>query len=79
MNLQFHFMVSLVAGWVNRNQQVVIDYLTEERQILIEQLGGKSKAFTNSQRFRLARKAKDLGRRTLFGISPLNITMGVHL
>jgi putative transposase len=71
MNLQFHLMANLVAGWVNRHQQAVIEYLKEERQILIEQLGGKPKAFTNSQRIRLARKAKDLGRRALFGISPI--------
>ena len=71
MNLQFHLMVNLVACWLNRHQQAVIEYLTEERQILIEQLGGKPKAFTNTQRIRLARKAKDLGRRALFGISPI--------
>jgi len=71
MNLQFHLMANLVAGWLNRHQQVVIEYLIEERQILIEQLGGKPKAFTNTQRIRLARKAKDLGRRTLIGISPI--------
>ena len=64
-------MVNIVAGWVNRQQQAVIEYLKEERQILIEQLGGKPKAFTNSQRIRLARKAKDLVRRALFGISPI--------
>jgi len=56
-------MVNLVAGWVNRHQQAVIEYLTEERQILIEQLGGKQKAFNNSQRIRLTQKAKKLGRR----------------
>ncbi len=71
MNLPFHFMVHLVAGWVHRHQQAVIEYLTEERQILIEQLGGKPKAFNNSQRIRLARKARKLGRRALFGISPM--------
>ena len=71
MNLPFHFMVNLVAGWVNRHQQAVIEYLTEERLILIEQLGGKPKAFNNSQRIRLAQKAKKLGRRALFGISPI--------
>ena len=38
---------------------------------MIEQLGGKPKAFTNFQRIRLARKAKNLGRRTLYGISPI--------
>jgi len=64
-------MVNIVAGWLKRHQQAVIEYLTEERQILIEQLGGKPKVFTNSQRIRLARKAKDLGRRALFGISPI--------
>ncbi len=63
MNLPFHFLVHLVAGWMNRHQQAVIEYLTEERHILIEQLGGKPKAFNNSQRIRLAQKAKKLGRR----------------
>jgi transposase InsO family protein len=71
MNIPFHFMVNIVAGWVNRHQQAVIDYLSEERQILIEQLGGRPKAFNNSQRIRLARKAKKLGRRALFAISPI--------
>ncbi|MDA0347744.1 MAG: hypothetical protein O3C43_07305 [Verrucomicrobia bacterium] len=37
--------VNLVAVWVNRHPQTVIEYLTEERQILIEQLGGKPKAY----------------------------------
>jgi len=44
MNLQFHMMVNLVAGWLNRHHQAVIEYLTEESQILIEHLGGKPKA-----------------------------------
>ena len=44
MNLRFHLMENIVAGWVNRHQQAVIEYLKEERQILIEQLGGKPKA-----------------------------------
>jgi transposase InsO family protein len=64
-------MLNLVAGWVNRHQQSIIDYLAEERQVLIEQLGGKPKGFTNSQRVRLARKANALGRRTLFEVSPI--------
>jgi hypothetical protein len=37
-------MVNLVAGWLNRHHQAVIEYLTEESQILIEHLGGKPKA-----------------------------------
>jgi len=35
MNLPFHFMVHMIAGWMNRHQQAVIEYLTEERHILI--------------------------------------------
>ena len=44
MNLQFHLTVNLVAIWVNRHQKTVIEYLTEERSILNEQLVGKPKA-----------------------------------
>ena len=47
-------MVGMVAGWINRQQQAIIEYLMEERRVLIEQLGGKPKAFTDSQRMRLA-------------------------
>ncbi len=74
MNLQFHFMVSMVAGWMNRKQQTTIEYLMEERRVLIEQLGGKPGTFTDSQRMRLARRAKKLGRRVLCGITPIVTT-----
>jgi hypothetical protein len=30
-----------LAGWVNRHQQDVIDYLVEENRVLHEQLGGQ--------------------------------------
>ena len=47
---------------MSRHQQVVIDYLQEKNRILLEQLGGKPKRFTDAQRIRLARKAKLVGR-----------------
>lgn len=47
---------------MNRQQQAVIEYLQEENRILLEQLGGKPKRFTDSQRARLARKARVVGR-----------------
>jgi len=53
----FHLLVIALAGWLNRQQQVVIDYLIEENRVLKEQLG--------RQRIRLAMKAKVLGRRGL--------------
>jgi hypothetical protein len=52
--LQLQFLVSLFAGWVNRSQQDVIEYLEEENRVLREQLGGKRLLFTDCQRRRLA-------------------------
>jgi len=65
MNAQLQFLFLMVAGWVNRHQQAVIEYLQEENRVLLEQLGGKPKRFTDAQRLRLARKAKVVGRRRL--------------
>jgi hypothetical protein len=62
-------LLTTVAGWVNQRQQAVIEYLQEENRILLEQLGGKPKRFTDAQRARLARKAKVLGR-TLWVAKP---------
>ena len=61
----FHLLVIALAGWLNRQQQVVIDYLIEENRVLKEQLGGQRLRFTDEQRMRLAMKAKLLGRRGL--------------
>ena len=30
----FHLLVIALAGWVNRHQQAVIDYLIEENRVL---------------------------------------------
>ena len=61
----FHLLVIALAGWLNRQQQVVIDYLIEENRVLKEQLGGQRLRFADEQRMRLAVKAKLLGRRAL--------------
>ena len=61
----FHLLVIALAGWLNRHQQEVIDYLIEENRVLKEQLEGKRLRFTDEQRIRLAVKAKVLGRRLL--------------
>ena len=52
------FIVICLAGWLNRNQQEVIEYLREEVRVLREQHGPKRMRFTDEQRSRLARKAK---------------------
>ena len=52
------FILICLAGWLNKNQQDVIDYLREEVRVLREQHGPKRMRFTDEQRSRLARKAK---------------------
>src|SRR5262249_25113801 len=54
-----------LAGWVNRHQQHVIDYLMEENRVLKGQLKGRRLRLTDDQRRRLAAKGRRLGRRVL--------------
>jgi len=37
----FHLLVVALAGWLNRHQQNVIDYLIEENRVLKDQLEGQ--------------------------------------
>ena len=55
----------MIAGWVNRHQLDVIEYLQEENRVLKDRLGGRRIRFTAAERRRLARKARTLGRRVL--------------
>ncbi len=61
----FYLLVVVLAGWINRNQQAVIDYLIEENRVLKDQLEGRRLRFTDEQRIRLAVKDKAVGRRLL--------------
>ena len=65
MTHHVQFLMLVVAGWVNRQQQDVIDYLQEENRILRSQLKGKRLRLTDRDRRRLAVKAKALGRKAL--------------
>jgi transposase InsO family protein len=67
----FHLLLIALAGWLNRHQQAVIDYLIEENRVLKDQLEGQRLRFTDEQRIRLAVKAKVLGRRALDEIETL--------
>ena len=64
------FLVSLLAGWLNQEQQRVLDYLQEENRVLKEQLGGRLR-FTDEQRRRLAAKGNELGRKLLEEVTTL--------
>src|ERR1044071_8103858 len=59
------FLLLVFAGWVNRRQVEVVEYLQEENRILREQLGDRRLRFTDSQRRRLAAKGRAIGRRAL--------------
>ena len=37
----FHFLVTGLAGWLNRQHQAVIDHLIEEHHVLKDQLEGQ--------------------------------------
>ena len=41
----FHLLLMMFAGWVNRHQLDVIDYLQEENRVLKERLGGTTHPF----------------------------------
>ena len=58
------FLITCFAGWINRRQQLVIEFLQEEIRVLQEQLG-KRPRFTDNQRHRLAAKGKPIGRKGL--------------
>ncbi len=67
----WQFLALTFAGWVNRSQQDVIEYLKEENRVLREQLGARRLRFTDDQRRRLAAKAKALCRENLREIADL--------
>ena len=59
------FLLLTFAGWVNRQQQQVLEYLVEENRVLKEQFNGRRLRLTDDQRRRLATKGKRIGRRLL--------------
>ena len=64
-------LLAIFAGWINRHQLDVIEYLQEENRVLKERLGGQRIRFTDAERRRLARKAQALGRKLLNEIETL--------
>ena len=56
------FLLLGFAGWVNRRQVEVLEYLREENRILREQLGDRRLRSTDAQRRRLAMKGRAIVR-----------------
>ncbi len=69
MTYHVQFLLLVVAGWVNRQQQDMIDYLQEENRVLRAGLRGKRLKLSDDDRRRLAVKAQALGREALAQIA----------
>ena len=68
----WQLFVLILASWVNREQQEVIEYLRTENQVLHEKLGKKRILLNDDQRRRrLAVKGKILGRKRLREVGTL--------
>ena len=61
----WQLLVITLAGWINRHQQDVIDYLVEENRVLKAQMRGKRLRLTDNERRRLAVKGRALGQSVL--------------
>jgi putative transposase len=75
-------LVFMAAGWLQRSDLLIIDYLREENRVLREQLGRRRVRFSDDQRRRLAVRAQLLGRSVLAGlatvVSPDTLLRGYH-
>ena len=58
MTYHVQFLLLVLAGWVNRQQQDVIDYQQEENRVLRAGLRGKRLRLSDDERRRLAVKAQ---------------------
>ena len=50
----WQLLLIILAGWINQQQQEVIEYLRTENQVLTEKLGKKRILLSDDQRRRLA-------------------------
>ena len=67
----WQLLLALLAGWINRQQQELIEYLRTENQILKDKLGKHRIVLTDDPRLRLDRKGKVLGRNVLETVGTL--------
>ena len=67
----FSLLIACLSGWLNRHQQLAIDYLNEENRVLREQIGDRRFRFTDAQRRRLAALAKAMSRSALARIATI--------
>ena len=61
----------MVAGWVSRQQGIVIEYLKAENRMLRERLKGRSLRLNDRERALLARKAFGIPRKLLLELGTI--------
>ncbi|MEM7311015.1 MAG: hypothetical protein AAF682_30375 [Planctomycetota bacterium] len=69
--LPLQLLLLTFSGWVNRQQQHVVEYLIEENRVLKEQMGKRRLRLPDDQRRRLATKGKRIGRRLLMQVATI--------
>ena len=67
----WQLLLMTLAGWVNQQEQQIIDFQRTEIQILKEKLGKNRILLNDDQRRRLAVKGNVLGRKVLAEIGAL--------
>jgi len=61
----WQLLLTILAGWINQQQQRAIEYLRTDSQVLRESHGKQRLLLNDDQRRRLAVKGKLLGRKLL--------------
>jgi len=67
--MPIYLLLGIFAGWLNRHQQAIIEYLRTENEILKRQLHGRRPRLTDEERRLLAVKGKALGRKVLEAVA----------
>ena len=65
------FILFLLAGWISRQQLIVIEYLKAENRMLRKRLKGRALRLTDKERALLARKAFGIPRKVLLELGTI--------
>jgi Homeodomain-like domain len=71
MSHALHFLILMVAGWLQRRMEAQIEYLVTENALYKKRLGRAGLRLTDAQRRQLAIKAKAVGRKELARIATI--------
>ena len=67
----WHILILIVGGWINREQQKVIEFQQAQFEVLLEIQWKKRILLNDDQRARLAVKGKAIGRKALMKLTTI--------